>query len=129
MPKTTIRTKNAPIAIGPYSQAVKYGNMVFLSGQIPINPLTGKIPSSIKQQTIQVLENITAILHEAGSSLNDVLKTTIYLLNMEDFNKVNEIYQEYFPEEAPARSTIEVSRIPRGALIEIEVIAIIDSNK
>lgn len=103
--------------------------MVFLSGQIPINPLTGKIPSSIKQQTIQVLENITAILHEAGSSLNDVLKTTIYLLNMEDFNKVNEIYQEYFPEEAPARSTIEVSRIPRGALIEIEVIAIIDSNK
>ena len=126
MSKEIIRTDKAPKAIGPYSQAIKYDNLLFISGQIPINPATGEITGDIKVQTRQVLENMKSILLAAGVSLINVVKTTLFLKNLDDFNSVNEIYSEYFTRDAPVRSTIEVSRIPRGALIEIEAIAIID---
>ncbi|MEZ0323188.1 MAG: RidA family protein [Hydrogenothermaceae bacterium] len=119
-----IHTDRAPQAIGPYSQAVKYGNLVFVSGQIAIDPQTNQfIGGDIKQQTIRVLENIKAILEQVGLNLNHVIKTTIYLKNLEDFQIVNEIYGQYFKEHKPARATVEVSRLPKDALIEIEVIA------
>jgi len=125
--KRVIVTKNAPKAIGPYSQAIKSENILFISGQIPINPATGEITGDIKIQTRQVLENLKSILVEIGASTADVVKTTIFLKNLDDFSAVNEIYRDYFPNSAPARSTVEVSRIPRGSLIEIEAIAVIDS--
>lgn len=124
-----IKTDKAPKAIGPYSQAIKSGNILFISGQVPINPATGEITGDIKAQTRQVLENLKSILLAAGASPADVVKTTVFLKNLDDFNSMNEIYREYFSEDAPARSTIEVSRIPRGALIEIEAIAGIDTDK
>ena len=127
MSKRVIVTKNAPKAIGPYSQAIKSENILFISGQIPINPATGEITGDIKIQTRQVLENLKSILVEIGASTADVVKTTIFLKNLDDFSAVNEIYRDYFPNSAPARSTVEVSRIPRGSLIEIEAIAVIDS--
>lgn len=127
MSKRVIVTKNAPKAIGPYSQAIKSENILFISGQIPINPATGEITGDIKIQTRQVLENLKSILVEIGASTSDVVKTTIFLKNLDDFSAVNEIYRDYFPNSAPARSTVEVSRIPRGSLIEIEAIAVIDS--
>ena len=129
MSKAIIKTDNAPEAIGPYSQAVKLGNLLFVSGQIPIDPATGKISGDIKEQTRQSLENLKAVLQAAGASLTTVLKTTVFLKNLDDFTLMNGIYQEYFPKDAPARSTVEVSRIPRGALIEIEAIAAIDDGK
>ncbi|MEJ5172248.1 MAG: RidA family protein [Hydrogenothermaceae bacterium] len=119
-----IQTEKAPQAIGPYSQAVKYENLVFISGQIAIDPQTNQfIGGDVKQQTVRVLENIKAILEEAGLNLNHVIKTTIYLKNIEDFQTVNQIYGEYFKDHKPARATVEVSRLPKDALIEIEVIA------
>jgi 2-iminobutanoate/2-iminopropanoate deaminase len=129
MSKVIIKTANAPEAIGPYSQAVKLGNLLFVSGQIPIDPATGKISGDIKEQTRQSLENLKAVLLAAGTSPAKVLKTTVFLKNMDDFTVMNGIYQEYFPKDAPARSTVEVSRIPRGALIEIEAIAAVDEGK
>ena len=129
MSKVIIKTASAPEAIGPYSQAVKLGNLLFLSGQIPIDPATGKISGDIKEQTRQSLENLKAVLQAAGASLTTVLKTTVFLKNLDDFTLMNGIYQEYFPQNAPARSTVEVSRIPRGALVEIEAIAAIDAKK
>ncbi len=125
MRKQIIKTDQAPKAIGPYSQAVKAGNMLFLSGQIPINPATGEITGDIKAQTRQALENLKAILSASGASPENVVKTTVFLKNLDDFNAMNEIYREYFSGDPPARSTVEVSRIPRGALVEIEAIAII----
>lgn len=120
----SIETDRAPKAIGPYSQAVKYENLVFISGQIAIDPDTNQfIGGDIRQQTVRVLENIKAILEEAGLNLNHVIKTTIYLKNIEDFSVVNEIYGHYFGEHKPARATVEVSRLPKDALIEIEAIA------
>jgi 2-iminobutanoate/2-iminopropanoate deaminase len=129
MSRVIIKTANAPEAIGPYSQAVKQGNLLFVSGQVPIDPATGKISGDITQQTRQSLENLKAILLAAGTSPANVLKTTVFLKNMDDFTVMNGIYQEYFPQNAPARSTVEVSRIPRGALVEIEAIAAIDAKK
>ena len=129
MSKSIIKTSNAPEAIGPYSQAVKTGNLLFVSGQIPINPKTGNIPGDIKEQTRQSLENLKAILTAAGTSLSNVLKTTVFLKNLDDFATMNGIYQEYFPKDPPARSAIEVSRIPRESLVEIEAIAVIDNKK
>jgi 2-iminobutanoate/2-iminopropanoate deaminase len=129
MSKSIIKTSNAPEAIGPYSQAVKTGNLLFVSGQIPINPKTGNIPGDIKEQTRQSLENLKAVLLAAGSSPASVLKTTVFLKNLDDFTVMNDIYREYFPKDAPARSTVEVSRIPRGALVEIEAIADIGQSK
>ena len=129
MPKEVIFTEKAPKAIGPYSQASKSGNLLFISGQVPVNPITGELTGDIKVQTRQVLENLKSILAAAGASTADVVKTTVFLKNLEDFNVMNEIYGTYFPKEAPARSTIEVSRIPRGALIEIEAIAVITDQR
>ena len=128
MPKEVIFTEKAPKAIGPYSQAIKSGNLLFISGQVPVNPITGELTGDIQVQTRQVLENLKSILLAAGASTIDIVKTTVFLKNLDDFNVMNEIYGAYFPQDAPARSTIEVARIPRGALIEIEAIAVINKE-
>ena len=125
MSKKVIFSDEAPKAIGPYSQAIQSGNLLFVSGQIPINPATGEI-SGDSEQTRRVLENLKSILLAAGATSTDVLKTTVFLKNLDDFNAMNAVYGEYFAGDAPARSSIEVSRIPRGALVEIEAIAVIN---
>ncbi len=118
-----IETQNAPAAIGPYSQAVITGNLVYTSGQIPINPSSGKIEATdIIGQTEQVIKNLQEVLKAAGSTLNNAVKTTCFLKNMDDFAAFNEIYAKYFTGN-PARSCVEVSALPKGALVEIEVIA------
>ena len=128
MPKKIIFTDKAPKAIGPYSQAIQSGNLLFISGQIPFNPVTGEISDDISEQTRQVLENLKSILLAAGATPADVLKTTVFLKNLDDFSAMNAVYGEYFAADAPARSTIEVSRIPRGVLVEIEAVAVINHN-
>lgn len=121
-----ISTENAPGAIGPYSQAVKAGNMIFVSGQIPINPKTGEFVSGdIHEQTSQVLRNLSAILDAAGSSLNHVVKTTVFLADMNDFSAMNAVYSEFFIDNKPARATVEAARLPRDARVEIECIAVV----
>lgn len=120
----TIHTDKAPAAVGPYSQAIQVGNLIFTSGQIPIDPKTGELVGDcIQKATRQSLENVKAILEEAGAGLNDVIKVSVFVDNMDDFGKINEIYAEYFVEHKPARSLVEVARLPKGALIEIEAIA------
>lgn len=123
--KHIINTNNAPAPIGPYNQAVKSGHLLFTSGQIPIDPATGVLVSGgIHEQTIQVLENLKAVLEAAGSTLADVIKTTVFLSDMADFPELNTLYAEYFGEDnAPARSTVQVAALPKGALVEIEAIA------
>lgn len=123
--KNIVETKNAPAAIGPYSQAVSLSGFIFTSGQLPINPQTGEFPQGgIKEQTKQSLLNIKAILEASGSSMQKVIKTTVFLKNMEDFAQMNEVYKEMFGEDSfPARSAVEVARLPKGALVEIEAIA------
>ncbi len=125
--KTAISTQDAPAAIGPYSQAVRVGEMLFASGQIPIDPKTGNlVPGGIAEQTTQVLENIRAVLNKAGIDLVHVVKTTVFLKNMSDFAAMNAVYAKYMAPEGvipPARSTVEVARLPKDALVEIEVIA------
>jgi 2-iminobutanoate/2-iminopropanoate deaminase len=124
MPKETVSTENAPAAIGPYSQAVKFGNMLFTSGQIPLNPTTGKlVEGDISVQAEQVLTNLSALLEASGSSIDKVIKTTCFLTNLDDFQAFNEIYARYFGEGQPARSTVQVSRLPAGAIVEVECIA------
>lgn len=119
-----ISTDKAPAAIGPYSQAVKCGNMLFCSGQIPLDPATGElVTSDITLQAEQVMNNIAAVLRAAGVGFDDVIKTTIYLVDMADFAAVNEVYGKRFPGHKPARSTVAVKSLPRAALLEIEVIA------
>ena len=120
-----IATTNAPGAIGPYSQAVKTaGGMLFVSGQIPLVPATcAVVEGGIVEQTTQVLENLKAIVTAAGYTLSDVVKTTVYITNMGDFGKVNEIYGKYFTENCPARVCVEVSKLPKEVLVEIDVIA------
>lgn len=118
----TINTDKAPKAIGPYSQAVAVGNFIFCSGQIGINPKTGVLAEGIEEQTKQVLENLKNVIEAAGASLKNVVKTTIYLKNLADFEKVNKIYGEFFGDHRPARATVEVSSLPKGALVEIEAI-------
>jgi 2-iminobutanoate/2-iminopropanoate deaminase len=119
-----IATDDAPKAIGPYSQAVKAGGMVFISGQIPIDPKTGMVvQSDIKTQTKLVMENAKAIIASAGCSMSDIVKATIYLKNISDFAAVNEVYGGYFPVDPPARATVEVSRLPRDVAVEIDFIA------
>lgn len=126
MTKEVIFTNKAPKAIGPYSQAIKVGNFIFISGQIPIDPNTGEIvEGDIKEQTKRVLENIKGILESISCSLNNIVKTTVFLKNLDDFSSMNEIYGIYFPENPPARSTVEVSRLPKGVNVEIEAIAVI----
>lgn len=124
--KEIVSTKNAPGAIGPYSQAVKAGNFVFVSGQIPIDPKTGEFVSGdIPEQTSQVLKNLSAILEAAGSSLNKVVKTTVFLADMNDFAAMNAVYGEFFIDNKPARATVEAARLPRDARVEIECIAFV----
>lgn len=124
--KEIISTENAPSAIGPYSQAVKTGNLVFVSGQIPIDPKTGEFVSDeVAEQTEQVLKNLSAVLEAAGSSLNNVVKTTVFLADMNDFATMNEIYAKYFSENKPARATVQAARLPKDARVEIECIAVI----
>lgn len=122
--KKVISTAEAPKAIGPYSQAIEAGGFIFVSGQIPLIPATGEIvEGNVEVQTARVLENLKAILEAAGASLEDVVKTTVYITNMDDFAKVNGIYGQYFQENPPARVCVEVSKLPKGALVEIDVIA------
>ena len=118
-----VQTEKAPQAIGPYSQAIETGDMIFTSGQIPLTPNGELIEGGIEEQTHQVLENVKSVLHAAGSDLKHVVKTTIFLRDMNQFQTVNEIYGDYFKEHQPARSCVEVSRLPKDVLIEIEVIA------
>ena len=123
MEKGIVYTDNAPQAIGPYVQAQIIGDLVFTSGQIPLVPATGELITEIKAATKQSLENVKAILEEAGSSLDKVVKTVVFIKNMDDFALVNEVYGEYFVNNKPARSCVEVARLPKDALIEIEAIA------
>ena len=119
-----ISTKMAPAAIGPYSQAIQVGNLVFTSGQIPIEPSTGAfVEGGIKEQTRQSLANVKAILEEVGLSMSNVVKTTVFMADMNDFADMNSIYAEFFSEPYPARSAVAVKTLPKGALVEIEVIA------
>ena len=119
-----ISTKKAPAAIGPYSQAIRVGNIVYTSGQIPLDPATGAfVEGGIKERTRQALTNIKAILEEAGTSMDNVVKTTVFMANMDDFADMNAVYAEFFTEPYPARSAVAVKTLPKGALIEIEVIA------
>jgi 2-iminobutanoate/2-iminopropanoate deaminase len=124
--KEIISTENAPGAIGPYSQAVKTGGMVFCSGQIPIDVTTGEFVSSdVAEQTEQVLKNLSAVLEAAGTSLNNVVKTTVFLADMNDFTAMNEVYARYFSGNKPARATVQAAGLPRGARVEIDCIAIV----
>jgi 2-iminobutanoate/2-iminopropanoate deaminase len=126
MKKKVIQTEKAPKAIGPYSQAIQAGNFLFLSGQIPIDPKTGElVKGDIRKQTQQVLENIKGILESQGLGMENVVKSTIFLKDIGNFNQVNEVYAIYFPSSPPARSTVEVAKLPRDADIEIEALAII----
>jgi len=123
--KEIISTENAPGAIGPYSQAIKAGGMIFCSGQIPIDPATGNFVSDIvSEQTEQVLKNLNEVLKAAGASLNDVVKTTVFLADMNDFAEMNEVYGRFFSENKPARATVQAARLPRDAKVEIECIAL-----
>ena len=124
MNKEIISTKKAPSAIGPYSQGMIVGDLVFTSGQIPLNPENGELVTEISKATVHVMANLSAILEAAGSSLEKVIKTTIFLQDLNDFEKVNEIYGDYFKDNLPARSCVQVAKLPKGAIIEIEAIAI-----
>lgn len=125
--KKIILTEKAPAPIGPYSQAVSYGGMLYCSGQIPLDPTSGGLvgEGDVVKQAEQVLKNLGAVLEKGGASYGSVLKTTIFLKSMGDFPKVNEVYAKYFKENAPARSTVEVARLPKDVLVEIEAIAAI----
>lgn len=123
--KEIIQTEHAPQAIGPYSQAIKSNGLVFASGQIPTDPETGQfVPGGIEEQTEQVLKNLTAVLAAAGSGLDRVVKTTVFLADMEEFAAMNEVYGRFFKEDPPARATVEAARLPRDARVEIEAIAL-----
>ncbi|MCX8160437.1 MAG: RidA family protein [Candidatus Saccharicenans sp.] len=122
--KKAINTDRAPRAIGPYSQAIKSNGFIFVSGQIPLDPVRGEIAgASIEEQTHQVLKNIQAILEAAGSSMSEVVKATVYLADLNDFSRMNAVYAQYFPEPFPARAAFQVARLPRDVKIEIEVVA------
>jgi 2-iminobutanoate/2-iminopropanoate deaminase len=123
--KHKIQTQNAPQAIGPYSQAIRAGHLVFASGQIPIDPATGQfVAGGIAEQTEQVLKNVAAVLEAAGSSLDRVVKTTVFLASMDEFAAMNEVYGKFFGADPPARATVQAARLPRDARVEIEAIAL-----
>ena len=117
------KTNNAPAAIGPYSQAITVGNMLFTSGQIPINPATGDIPEGVEAQAEQAFKNLCNLVEESGSKVENIVKTTVFIKEMNDFGKINEIYKKYFKEPFPARSCVEVARLPKDVLLEVEAIA------
>ena len=124
--KEIISTPNAPAAIGPYSQAVKAGNLLFISGQVPLDPATGEVvEGDITIQTRRVLDNVKAILTEAGADFSNVVKTTVFLKDMNDFVPMNRVYAEYYPENCPARSAVQVARLPKDVSVEIETIAVL----
>jgi 2-iminobutanoate/2-iminopropanoate deaminase len=126
MKREVIATKKAPAAVGPYSQAIRVGDFVFTAGQLALDPATGKlVEGAIEEQTRQVLTNIAAVLEAAGSSLDKVVKTTVFLEDMGDFRAMNEVYGEFFADEPPARSTVEVAFLPLGAQVEIDAIAVV----
>ena len=123
--RTRISTSDAPAAIGPYSQAIAAGDLLFCSGQIPLDPATGELSADdVRVQTRRALENLSALLRAGGSSLDGVVKTTVFLVNMGDFAEMNEVYSEFFATEPPARSTVAVAALPRGARVEVEAIAL-----
>jgi 2-iminobutanoate/2-iminopropanoate deaminase len=124
--RTVIHTEYAPAAVGPYSQAIVAGNLVFTAGQVGLDPETKKLVEGVQEQTRRALQNIDAILEVAGTGLDRVVKTTVFLQDMNDFAAMNEIYAQFFPENQPARSTVQVAKLPLGALVEIEVIAFVD---
>ena len=117
-----IKTTNAPAAIGPYSQAIITGNMLYTSGQIPVNPETGSIAEGVEAQANQVFTNLKNLIAAAGSSIDSTVKTTVFIKNMDDFAKINEIYAQYFTEPFPARSCVEVARLPKDVLLEVEAL-------
>lgn len=121
--KKVVKTNKAPGAIGPYSQGINIGNLFFFSGQIPLDPESGEMKEGIVDQTHQALKNVEGLLNSQGLEFKDVVKTTVFLDSMDDFATVNEIYASYFEEPYPARSAVEVAKLPKGALIEVEVIA------
>lgn len=122
--KKNINTPKAPAAIGPYSQAIQVGNLVYTSGQLPVDPLTGAFPEGgIKEQTRQSLTNVKAILEEAHLTMDSVVKTTVFMADMDDFADMNAVYAEFFPAPYPARSAVAVKTLPKGALVEIEIVA------
>lgn len=121
--KHIISTVNAPAAIGPYSQAIEVNGMIYTSGQLPVDPKSGQAPSGIEAQTEQVMKNMKMLLEAAGSSMEQVIKTTVFIKDMEDFGKINEIYAAYFKSDCPARSCVEVARLPKDVLIEMEAVA------
>lgn len=123
MNKTVISSADAPAALGPYSAGIRTGNLVFLSGQLGINPATGELAEGVCAQTEQSLANIETLLNEAGATTGNVVKTTVFLADIDDFEAVNEVYAKHFEAPFPARSAIQVAAIPAGALVEIEVIA------
>lgn len=119
-----VKTDKAPGAIGPYSQGIDIGNMIFFSGQIPLDPETGVMPEGIEAQTRRALGNVKGLLESQGLTFKNVVKTTVFLDNIDDFTTMNGIYAEYFEEPYPARSAVEVAKLPKGALVEVEVIAV-----
>ncbi len=123
--KQAISTKGAPGAIGPYSQAITANGMLYTSGQLPIDPSTGEMPADAAAQAEVSLKNLQAIVEEAGGSMASVVKTTVYIKNMNDFAAINEVYAKFFPEPFPARSCVEVARLPKDALVEIECVAVL----
>ena len=124
--KEIIATDDAPQAIGPYSQAVRVGNLIFASGQIPLDPATKEfVPGGIAEQTEQVLKNLKAVFAAAGVGLENIVKTTVFLVDMNDFNAMNEVYGKYFGQNPPARATVQAARLPRDAKVEIEAIAVV----
>lgn len=122
--KNVVKTNKAPGAIGPYSQGINVGNMYFFSGQIPLDPETGTMAEGIEAQSHQAFKNVKGLLESQGMDFSNVVKTTVFLDNMDDFTTVNDIYATYFVEPYPARSAVEVAKLPKGALIEVEVIAV-----
>ena len=122
--KNVIATDQAPAAIGPYSQAIEVNGMVYTSGQIPVDPATGQIPEGPAAQAEQVFKNLRALLAEAGTTMDQVVKTTVFIKNMDDFATINEVYAKYFPSPYPARSCVEVARLPKDVLLEAEAIAL-----
>lgn len=127
MSRSAVSTPDAPAAIGPYSQAIRAGGLLFCSGQIPLDPATGQlVEGDLETQTRRVMENIKAVLKAGGSSMDRVVKTLIFLRSMDDFAEVNRVYGEYLPDPPPARSTVAAAGLPKGARLEIEVVALVD---
>jgi 2-iminobutanoate/2-iminopropanoate deaminase len=125
MNKKIISTEKSPAAIGPYNQGIVVNGFLFTSGQLPINPVTGEVPATIEKQTIQVLDNLKAIIEAAGSTIENVVKCTVYLQDMNDFAVMNQLYSTYFSTNPPARACVEVSKMAKNALVEIDAIAFV----